>query len=424
MDTNKKPSISREVPERSVVLLDRPRLNLSVYQSTDVLQFRHPWCPAKMLRFGIKKLTRTDRLEFAKEAQTLLDRVPKDRVEAPAGIRQKLLDKYFKVIDDSEMVHVITVGTDGEIEQRKHKDSETQFLMDQLEMATLKRDIGRLKRENRNLRQRVEELTKALGDRTDAEKSTTLQRCWERFQERFQCQPGSKPEQRRDVLRRVKCVLDRVGWDRRFGEIEKTHLAKALDATKPRSETEKSKRIRDLKRFFTFLCKPKSEDGLGFVNNPAAGLSYLGDRELQRRRRAYRGIPTFADPGSVLLRLDLYWRALMATLLYSGVRLAEAAALSWDRIDFDDRVIEIRPSKVYRNLKSGLSERSVKPFRELWPVLEAHCKAKLHDHWVFPHEKDHAKTWFVEYHGEPRLDHLSQSLPAALRKARVGSKTS
>ncbi|GMV84006.1 MAG: hypothetical protein AMXMBFR7_51900 [Planctomycetota bacterium] len=52
---------------------------------------------------------------------------------------------------------------------------------------------------------------------------------------------------------------------RTYASVDKKDLAKAVSDSKPRSETEKSKRTSDLKRYVAFLCQTVAEHAPGFV---------------------------------------------------------------------------------------------------------------------------------------------------------------
>ncbi|MEI6236872.1 MAG: tyrosine-type recombinase/integrase, partial [Planctomycetota bacterium] len=69
---------------------------------------------------------------------------------------------------------------------------------------------------------------------------------------------------------------------------------------------------------------------------------------------------------------------------YAGLRRGEAAGLTWDAVDFENRIIHVRANKFYQQLKTELSERPVPPFQELWKILEEHRKAVTHPELVFP----------------------------------------
>jgi integrase len=383
------------------------------YLSGGVLQFRHPWLPERVLRFGLKKLPLVEHGEFLREAQTLLDRAPRTPREAPSRVRPALLDRYFKVIERATLVHVVTVEPDGGIPERDNLD---QFMKDRLELVDLRTEVKALRAENGRLQIRVDELVRALNERADEEKTTTVRQCFDRFAERYQCQPGTRAEERYNVVRRVKCVLEHIGWEKIYAEIEKTHVLKAVEESRPQTEAEKAKRVASIKRFFRFLCLPRAEDGLGFATNPAMSLTFMGRQKLQQLRRNQLGdVAIFQAPETILPKLDLYPRALLAVLCYAGLRLAEAAALTWNRIDFEKRIIFVKPSDLYPQLKSTLSERPVKPFGELWPILEEFHAGRLHDKLVFPRPFAPEKTWFREHFGSPRIANLSAYLSQRLK---------
>jgi len=87
-------------------------------------------------------------------------------------------------------------------------------------------------------------------------------------------------------------------------------------------------------------------------------------------RRARGAFVTAGDPTDIMPKLPLYWRAFYATLRYAGLCMGEACGLEWVKVDLDRRVLSIQPSAEHPGLKSVSSERPIKPFRELWPILE------------------------------------------------------
>jgi len=288
-----------------------------------------------------------------------------------------------------------------------------------MELAEFRKRVSELERENESLRLRTTELVKALGERTDAEKRTTIAECLQHFNIHFHCRPGAKSEERRNVLRRVRCVVEHVRQDAFYSQIKKADVLHAIERSLPRSETEKSKRTVDIKRFFNLLCEPRPEDGLGFTTNPARNIKYLGPAALRKKRRSYLKARIFDDPQEILPRLDPYWRALFGTLCFAGLRLAEAAALQWSRVDQKKHLILVEPTEIYPELKSEVSERPIVPFKELWPILEAYAHEKPHETWVFPRPLAPNQTWFLEVCGTPKVNHLSRELSKALGKAGV-----
>jgi integrase len=164
------------------------------------------------------------------------------------------------------------------------------------------------------------------------------------------------------------------------------------------------------------LCLPRTRNGLGFVANPALGLHYLGPKALQRKRRNQGLVIAADDPSDLLPTLDPYWRALYATLCYTGLRVAELAALAWNRVDAPNRLIHVLPSPEYTELKSELSERSIKPFKELWPFLESYRSSTSGTGLIFPRPTS-CKSWFLAVDGQGKVNHLSRDLSRALKRA-------
>ena len=399
----KRPNVLQNVLQtRKTPLQVHARLN----GKGTVVQARHPWIEKKVLRFGVARLTKDQKSEFQAKVDKLVVAAPRLRCEAPANTPNEVMDAYFISLETALPLTNILIDKDGNVLNAPS------VLLD------LYRDKNEeLESEKRKLEGQVAVLLKASGERSEAERSTSVRKCWERFEERFQCRIGSQGQERRNVLRRIKCVLESLGWERKYASIERADLERAVKASKPISETEESKRTVDLKRFFKFLCLPTAQDGLGFINNPAVTLQYLSPKELQRRRRA-RGLVVTADnPDDILPKLDIYWRALYGTLCFAGLRLSEIAALLWDRIDFDRRIISVLPTLEYDHTKSVLSERPIKPLKKLWPILEEFKAVRLNEKLVFPRPLEPKESWFLEVIGAPKVNHLSRELSKALVKA-------
>ena len=73
--------------------------------------------------------------------------------------------------------------------------------------------------------------------------------------------------------------------------------------------------------------------------------------------------------------MPLVYRNFFLGLLYSGMRFAEAANLTWDNIDFGRRILLVKP-QVGFNLKTESSERAIPMTQELLYLLETIFKTK------------------------------------------------
>lgn len=133
----------------------------------------------------------------------------------------------------------------------------------------------------------------------------------------------------------------------------------------PVSAEEVRKRVIDIRRLFRDLCLRVVEGGMGFRENPAKTLK-------APKKEGHGGRVDSLDPAIVtnLSELDLCYKVMAALMGYAGCRESEAASLTWDRIDFTDKVIRIAPNEVKPNLKNERSLRTIKPFDNLWYWLE------------------------------------------------------
>lgn len=73
--------------------------------------------------------------------------------------------------------------------------------------------------------------------------------------------------------------------------------------------------------------------------------------------------------------MGLAYRNFFLGLLYSGMRFAEAANLIWDNVDFQKRLIYVRP-QVGHNLKTENAERAIPMTGELLILLDTIYKTK------------------------------------------------
>ncbi|MCY3018556.1 MAG: hypothetical protein NTW87_05940 [Planctomycetota bacterium] len=237
----------------------------------------------------------------------------------------------------------------------------------------------------------IEGIQKATGAQTAEQKSLTLDECFEHFKAHVTCRTENA---RYALLRRVRVVLEAIGMKTRHSVLTRKAIADAIARSKPGSETEALYRARDIRRFFRLLSWPRASDGLGLMN-PADALT-VGSQITLQRKRQQEGKIEILDPATLLKidSLSLYWKALIAVLGYGGLRLAEAAALEWDRLDFQKGIIKVRPTALYPQLKSFMSARDVKPFAELWDHLTEYRKSARHSVLVFDHPLAGSPTWF------------------------------
>jgi hypothetical protein len=96
----------------------------------------------------------------------------------------------------------------------------------------------------------------------------------------------------------------------------------------------------------------------------------------------------------------------------------ESAALVWDWIDFDRKIISVKYSAIYPELKNYLSPRAIKPFKQIWPWLERYREKKKNDVIVFPKPKRPTEYWITKTkRGSPTIDHLTREMTRELVKA-------
>ena len=280
------------------------------------------------------------------------------------------------------------------------------------------------RREVERLKSVIERLSRTMGEKSEDEKKLKVGECLKHFEKTFRVQEGVSEGQRGDVLRRVKVVLENLGHEKHYVRITENDLIAAVTASGPKTLRERSKRIQNVKRFCTWLCRSPEKGGLGFVGNPGSDLKAEGEKAIQAKRRATGKVSTL-DPKPLMNKLPLYWRTFLAVMGYAGLRCGEAAGLTWDAVDFENRIIHVRANKFYQQLKTELSERPVPPFQELWKILEEHRKAVTHPELVFPRlnwERWTNPSWLTVYKGRINAYDLSDELADALTNAGISEK--
>ncbi len=400
-------------------------------------QFRHPWVNddndhGVVVCCSFAKLNPKQRGELEMQAKTLLEAAPKSRLNIPPGVEIKgLLDMYFEPVEQAGMTTAVDLEIlpDGIVKVAgmtfENVHEITERVIELLgKNAKLEQALGDEQRKNEILIAQLDSVIRHSGERCEAEKKATLQFCFDHFEKTFRCRNGSL-EERTHVIRRIKSVLEHAGWDCSYADITKVDLEAALDASNPVSETERSKRTKDIRRFFKHLCMPANEGGLGFslAMIPVQTLTPKSPSTIQRDRRR-KGLIGILDPKSTVAdeTLDIYWRALVAVLGYAGLRLSEAAGLEWDCIDFEAGLIRIRTTSIHTALKSEMSHRDVRPFAEIWPILRDYKRAARHKKIVFDRVHETDETWFKMYKGKARVISLPKRLSEVLSKRVTGGE--
>uniref|UniRef100_UPI00404A07C3 tyrosine-type recombinase/integrase n=1 Tax=Cephaloticoccus sp. TaxID=1985742 RepID=UPI00404A07C3 len=97
--------------------------------------------------------------------------------------------------------------------------------------------------------------------------------------------------------------------------------------------------------------------------NPAEAVDLLGVES--NTRRAF----THAELQALLAKADADWQGMILLGYYCGFRIQDAANLRWSDIDFDRRVIRLRPGKERRDRKAHKTET---PYLGVAEWLESH----------------------------------------------------
>ena len=376
---------------------------------------RHPHCD-RVLNWGVKRLPPDKQADLLRQVQRLIDKAPKILADAPTGLDSRVTDPYFAALAADfglDVDHDVLV--DG-IVNAGNLVALQRYMAFKGEFASLQKTCNEVTGERDDLKRQLGELVKRAGEKSKHDYEITIDQGWQQFERRFKLRKESTLE-RANVMRRVKCVLEKLGMSRTFGELKLANIEDAITASEPISEAEKSKRSSDIKRFFRFCCLAEEANGLGISKDPSAFLKYMTPKQLQRLRRRAGMVVAADDPADILPKLELYWRALYATLCYTGTRVSECASLMWDRIDAETKIVSVLESDVKADLKNEHSFRAIRPFKELWPILTEY-KASLAtppvtESLAFPRPSN-GKSWFL---ASGKINHFTRGLTRALIRA-------
>jgi|SRR5579862_486086 len=388
-----------------------------------MIQFRHPRVFSgkygKPIRKSVARHSFAVQGQIQEDCQTLVDAAPRTLAEAPKRpdgepLHSEALRFYFEPIGKRSWLDKLQ-----EISPELMEEMGVQLEGEE------NIELWRAQNEIRDLKAFIAEMTKSSGVRAKAEKETPLADCVEHFEKKFRVK--GNPEQRDEVIRRVKTVAGLIGLEKKYSEVTLHSIEDAVAAGKSRekemSEGETFKRKQHIKRFFKFLCLPANEGGMGFATNPAANM-YVGSVGAIQRRKVQRDGIDIADPAEWLSleNLSPFHRAAFAVLGYGGLRLSEMAGLFWTDIDFKARIIRIQPNEIRPGIKTTDSKRLVKPFANVWEELEEWRKTNP-DNLAFPRASDKRRatdplhgTWFALYKGKPRVEALSHFLSDELKR--------
>ena len=404
-----------------------------------VLQYRHPWVndkdgkKGKIIRRGTGKLPPVDQNGILHECQILLDRAPKIRTDAPSGVREDLLDAYFDAFGKKKK----GAGLAELMDAVHDKASLSHATLKKLGMnwigeapptgevwdkiIELQDEMDALKRENERLQSAGKVFTRAVGERAESEKRMIVEEVHAHWEKHFRAKSES---QTIATKRRVKVVLECIGWQKRYVDITKADIQLGVKASKA-GDFEKPKRIQAIKRFFSDVCNPKSENGLEFSVNPAKRLHAESLAKVQKRKIERSGIDTLDPRGVINIDgISLFIKTLVTMLGFAGLRLSEAAGLRWKDINFTDQTIRVMANEHKGNVKTSDSYRLIKPFPNLWPYLTDWQTSGETDEILFPHMNDKTKMYFHKLHGgsESKCP-LTKVLSRKLKKLKVsGSK--
>ncbi len=96
------------------------------------------------------------------------------------------------------------------------------------------------------------------------------------------------------------------------------------------------------------------------ANNPAEAVDMLGHEAAERRAFTVDELRTLIGTA------DEDWRGMILVGYYRGFRIRDAAALRWNQIDLDRRLISLRPAKESRHRKAQKRETLIPPPLRQW----------------------------------------------------------
>lgn len=227
------------------------------------------------------------------------------------------------------------------------------------------------------------------------ESSITCKQAYDAWRQRLHCR---SEREKTAVLRRVGFVVEALGQLTlseltRAQQIEaalKESLAKVRSRSRQRASSpyESYLRLRDVRRYLRFANK---EYRLFHLREVIDGLHHPTPQTIAKRNRVdtldMSAVERFvAGTGSGPFNTEsehLYWKGLVGTLVYAGLRLSELACLRWSDVELDE-LIHVRQTKD-KELKGGLlHERPVRPLPECWPQLHALQPITGESNLVFP----------------------------------------
>lgn len=385
--------------------------------------FRHPHVfkgkYGKVICVAVAKLSGERQGKVKDCLETLLASKPLIPDDFKGKPDQIALDAYFNAMKPEKPKYADAT----KLKAKDIPDADHSIMPDQFRSDMKHGALIDAQQEIRRLKAQLEGVVKSTGIRSEAENSVTVGAAYAHYEKHVRCR---SEEARSDVLRIVKAVINRLGEKTLYCELTKSVIETACNEApsekkglnpKP-SKSAIFNRLREMKRFCKEISWPVESDGMG-LRNPAVAIKAGSQVTLQKGRRKDGKVQTL-DPKELLKngKLSHYWKAMIAVLGYGGLRLSEAAALTWNSLCVKDGLIQIRPSAIKPELKSYMSERDVKPFTNVWKFLKIFRKVAKHDAIIFDREgHPSGPTWFEDRKGKPRAINLPGALIDAISDA-------
>ncbi|MCY3019642.1 MAG: site-specific integrase [Planctomycetota bacterium] len=363
-------------------------------------RMRHPLLPGRIVSRSIGTSDEREALEVSRALATMVrnqewwDCTKFDQAKARFGERaaSAFYDPCFGVI-------AFSLKT---VELKPKVDPLLRILVLEKELADRDRKLSILTQATDGL---------ALGEA----QTVTVTAAVERFRRELCCKSLAE---RKLVLRRVRVSTEKLECKLVSLTLESI-MAAVATASVGKSDAEKGKRSRDVKRFLVWASGAFNIRALAVL---AKQIRTISPSTIARSREV-EIIPTvaldryFAEP--VKAGEAIYWHAMTATLVYAGLRLSELAALKWADVDLQDQLVSVRDGE--KLTKTTASNRVCHGCEELWPWLERLRPVTAFSAFVFPrlsHGKFLDQSW-LERNGDRLRAH---PLTLALRNHPLGRK--
>lgn len=354
------------------------------------IQYWHPLAKFNA-GFRVGKLSKDEQWKVLDSINTLINRAPSTSKEIPTGThklaRKSYLDGLEKLADKPLELEASEPSDFERLLSRVEKIGDTDKLKS--ELATALDESHRLRKKVKALEEQIlakdgliEDMQDTLGKRAGRELSISIGEVLKGFEEHWGSPRGGK-RQTDDIKAAAKRLLNGQA-KKKWSSLTLSKIQEICKSDKPNSQIKKRQTLRIVARW---ACSSVASGGLGFRIDPTKSLVIGTLRPTGKDLLDPRSV----KPKKMKEDEEAYLAALVGVLGFAGLRLGEAARLRWADIDFDQNIIHVAGTKTEQ------SERPVKPFGNLWPVLANYRQTDLGkgEDLVFPrfNEPKCTKPW-------------------------------